>query len=43
MAHVYIAGLGFVQGNGETPQEALDALSAELPMNAATMVRGGSC
>lgn len=43
MADVYLNGFGFLVGKGATPQAALDALSAELPACAATMVRGGSC
>jgi hypothetical protein len=40
-ADIYIRNMGFVQGTGATPQEALDALDAELPM--APLVLGGSC
>lgn len=42
-ADVLVHGFGFVVGRGDTPQAALDALSAELPNNATAMVRGGSC
>ena len=40
-ADVYIEAFGFLQGKGATPQEALDALDAELPT--APLVLGGSC
>ena len=42
-ADALIRGFGFLEGKGDTPQRALDALSAALPANATTMVRGGSC
>lgn len=41
IADVYLGGRLFVEAHGASPQEALDALSAELPPG--PMVRGGSC
>jgi hypothetical protein len=40
-ADIHIRNVGFIQGNGASPQAALDALDAELPT--APLVRGGSC
>ena len=41
IADVYVKNFGFVQGTGATPQAALDALDAVLPV--APLVLGGSC
>ena len=41
IADVFIRGFGFLEAHGATPQDALDALAAELP--ASPMVRGGTC
>ncbi|MEO8905512.1 MAG: hypothetical protein ABI488_23595 [Polyangiaceae bacterium] len=40
-ADILVQNIGFLQGKGSTPQEALDALERELPTQ--PMVRGGSC